>query len=251
MTMEPYIRQHASLLEGGDAPMYQRLAGLLRQGINDHSLERDQPLPGERDLANLLSVSRVTVRRALGILVSEGLLTQRQGAGTFIASRMEQPLGHLTSFTEDMQHRRLVSGVVWLERSRREASVTECGLLALDAGEQVASLYRLRTANEEPLALEHAVLSARLLPEPETLNGSLYRYLDALDSRPVRATQRLRAVPCDQEQATLLRVTPGSPVLYIERHSFLADGTPVEFTRSHYRGDSYDFVSEMAIRRTD
>lgn len=249
--MESYIHTHAHQLASGDTPMYQRLASLLRQGIQSDELDRREALPGERDLATLLNISRVTVRRAIQILVSEGLLNQKQGAGTFIASRMEQPLAHLTSFTEDMQSRQLISGMVWLERGLAEPDADERRLLQLQTTDKIASLYRLRTANEEPLALEHAILSARLLPDPANLNGSLYRYLDSINHHPVRATQRLRAVPCDTEQATLLRIEPGSPVLYIERHSFLADGSPVEFTRSHYRGDSYDFVSEMAIRKAE
>ncbi|MGB0865466.1 MAG: GntR family transcriptional regulator, partial [Granulosicoccaceae bacterium] len=207
----------------------------------------EQALPSERELANALSVSRVTVRKAIQKLAAEGLLVQRQGAGTFVAHRLEQPLKNLTSFSEDIKSRNLHSGILWLDRSIGEASDVESKALKLPERAPVSRLYRLRTANEQALALELAVLPRALLPQPEQLNGSLYEYLDQQNNRPVRATQRLRAVACDAEQATFLRVEPGSPVLYIERHSTLADGSPVEFTRSYYRGDSYDFVSELAV----
>lgn len=230
-----------------NAPLYDRLADVLRVGIQNGRLEQAEVLPSERDLASLLSVSRVTVRKAINLLVSEGLLVQRQGSGTYIAKRLEQGLKHLTSFTEDMQQRNLVSGVVWLGRKIQVASAEEIKALALPAGAEVAQLYSLRTANHEPLALELAVLPKAFVPDPLLINGSLYSYLDQTGYRPVRAMQRFRATACDAEQANFLRIPTGSPVLYIERLSYLADGTPVEFTRSHYRGDSYDFVSELNL----
>lgn len=247
MNLSRHINQHVDLSEDSSTPLYMQLARGLRKALDTEQPDEEQALPSERELATALSVSRVTVRKAIQKLAAEGLLVQRQGAGTFIARRMVQPLKHLTSFSEDMQSRQLVSGMLWLERSMSNASEIESQALKLEENAPVARLYRLRTANEQALALELAVLPRSLLPEPQLLNGSLYEYLDQQDNRPVRATQRLRAVSCDAEQATFLRVEPGSPVLYIERHSFKADGSPVEFTRSYYRGDSYDFVSEMAI----
>jgi GntR family transcriptional regulator len=86
-----------------------------------------------------------------------------------------------------------------------------------------------------------------VLPDPCTVTASLYTELERLGKRPVRALQRLRAQLFDVEQARLLDVQPGTPCLYIERRSFMADGEAVEFVRSHYRGDSYDFVAELRL----
>ncbi|MGB1010754.1 MAG: GntR family transcriptional regulator [Thiolinea sp.] len=247
MLIEDYLLNHPRIAEKGK-PLYQRLALALREGIHDGSLDEVDALPSERELAAVLSVSRVTIRKAIQALVGEGLIVQRRGAGNYIARRIQQPLSHLTSFSDDMNRRALSSGVVWLERTIAEPGAEERELLKLTGGEKIARLYRLRTADEQPMALELAILPVRLVPEPEQLNGSLYEYLGEGGNRPVRATQRLRAVSCDTEQATFLRIPPASPVLYIERLSYHENGSPVEFTRSHYRGDSYDFISEMAIK---
>lgn len=248
MQVEDYLLHHLVKSKGKGSPLYLRLAQTLRNGIQEGVLDDVETLPGERDLANSLSVSRVTVRKAIQLLVSEGLLIQRHGSGNFIARRIQQPLAHLTSFTDDMKRRELSSGMVWLERSICEPTDEEQATLQLKNNEKVARLYRLRTADEQPMALELATLSEKMVPDPGQLNGSLYEYLGQNKNRPVRATQRLRAVSCDTEQATFLRITPTSPVLYIERISYHENGVPVEFTRSHYRGDSYDFISEMAIK---
>ncbi len=247
MNLSLYINEHVDLSEDSSTPLYLQLARGLRKAIASEQPDEEQALPSERELATSLSVSRVTVRKAIQKLAAEGLLVQRQGAGTFVARRMVQPLNYLSSFSEDMRIRQLNSGMLWLDRSMGIATEMECQALQLAEDAQVSRLYRLRTANDQALALELAVLPRILLPEPELLNGSLYDYLDRQNNRPVRATQRLRAVSCDAEQATFLRVETGSPVLYIERKSFKADGSAVEFTRSYYRGDSYDFVSEMAV----
>ena len=97
------------------------------------------------------------------------------------------------------------------------------------------------------MAIEHAVVPARFLPDPGMVERSLYAALDARGFLPRRALQRLHAVLLDLDQAELLGVAEGSPALYIERRSFLDSGEPVEFTASYYRGDAYDFVAELSI----
>jgi transcriptional regulator, GntR family len=103
-------------------------------------------------------------------------------------------------------------------------------------------LERLRLADGEPMALERASLLAwalEALPE-----GSLYQALEARGLRPARALQRLRAVLAKEEDA-LLGVPPGSPLLQLERVSYLADGRPIEFVKSRYRGDRYELLVEL------
>jgi GntR family transcriptional regulator len=119
--------------------------------------------------------------------------------------------------------------------------------LGLSPGEPVSRLKRLRLAGGVPMAIEHAVVPARYLPDPASVDGSLYAALNARGYPPRRALQRLHAVLLSPEQATLLDVLPASPALYIERRSFLDGGEPIEFTSSYYRGDAYDFVAELSI----
>jgi GntR family transcriptional regulator len=228
-------------------PLYRRLQRGIRHAIDIGAIGQEDALPSERDLATLLGVSRITIRRAVQELAEEGLLSQRQGAGTFVTPRVEQPLSRLTSYTEDMTARGLVSTVQWLNRSVTSASPDEALALNLSPGSKVSRLYRLRFADNRPMCLEQATLPQKFLPDPEAVNQSLYAALDQNGCRPVRALQRLRAELFSPEHAALLGVQAGSACLYIERRSFLADGTSVELVRSHYRGDSYDFVAELQL----
>ena len=106
---------------------------------------------------------------------------------------------------------------------------------------------RLRVANDTPLAIERASLSAGILPDPSAIGSSLYAALEASGNRPVRAVQRISAANLGTADAGVLQVAPGSAGLRIERISYLASGKVIEFTRSIYRGDAYDFVAELRL----
>jgi GntR family transcriptional regulator len=201
-------------------------------------------------LANRVEVSRVTVRKAVTQLVKEGVLVQRHGSGTFVAppaQRVEQMLSQLTSFTEDMARRGMAVRSEWLDRGLYLPSPEETVVLGLTSGEQVARISRLRLSGETPLAIERASLSSYILPDPMAVTDSLYRLLDKSGNRPIRAIQRIRAANLGERDAQLLQVPVGSAGLNIERTSYLASGRVIEYTRSVYRGDTYDFVAELRI----
>jgi GntR family transcriptional regulator len=224
---------------------YLRLRRAIRNVIQHRDIEPGQTLPSERDLSQALGLSRVTVRKAISGLVEEGLLTQRHGAGTFVAERIVKPMSRLTSFTEDLRARGLHPRSEFFERSVGEVTPEESMALNLSPGVLVARLHRVRYAEDEPLAIERSVVPASVLPDPHEVHDSLYEALEKYNCRPVRALQRLRAVLLGARQARLLHVTAGSAGLHIERRGFLDDGRVVEFTTSWYRGDIYDFVAEL------
>lgn len=231
-------------------PLYLQLKRWIEDAIDGGALNPGDALPSERDLATKVDVSRVTVRKAVLQLVKEGVLVQRHGSGTFVSpqtQRVEQSLSQLTSFTEDMARRGMAVRAEWLDRGLYLPSPEETVILGLSAGDQVARISRLRLSGDVPLAIERASLSARILPDPASIADSLYKHLDKGGNRPVRAIQRIRAANLGEEDAELLQVSEGSAGLNIERTSYLASGRVIEFTRSIYRGDTYDFVAELRI----
>jgi len=234
-----------SLEEQGRAPLYQQLQRALRDAIAGNRLAADEALPPERDMAEEFGVSRITVRKALDALVAEGLLNRRQGAGTFVAARVEKNFSKLSSFTEDMISRGRRPESVWLSRSAGTVTPEESLTLGLSPGAQIYRFNRIRYADGSPMALEYSTVPGFSLPSENAVEESLYEALDKHGSRPARALQRLRAVLFTAERARLLGVPDGSPGLLIERRGFLRDGRPVEFTQSYYRGDAYDFVAEL------
>ena len=232
----------------GAGPLYVRLRRVLNDLINSRLLEQGQALPTEREIAEMSGLSRVTVRKAVDELVTAGRLSRRHGSGTFIAppaTKVQQSLSKLTSFTEDMARRGMATRAVWLNRGVFTPSPDEIMALGLSVGDSVARLARLRIADDMPMAIEQAAITAEFLPDPTIVEHSLYDTLEKRDARPWRATQRISARKVDAPEAELLGIVAGDAVLQIERVSYLISGRAIEFTRSIYRGDSYDFVAEM------
>jgi GntR family transcriptional regulator len=234
----------------GSAPLYARLKNLVQQSIASGELKAGDFIPAERNVAEMLSISRVTVRKAFQELVSEGVLVQKRGSGTHVNGpnrRIEQPLSRLTSFTQDMQLRGINTDADWLSRVSGLPTPEEALKLSISPSELVSRFHRLRRADGIPLAIENAVIPNKFLPDPKAVEGSLYAALDAKGLKPVRALQRLHASALNSTDAKLLDLPTGTPALFIERISYLSDGRAVEYTRSSYRGDSYDFVAELTI----
>lgn len=234
----------------GSAPLYLRLKRSIEDAVRRGVIGPGDALPSERDIAATAEVSRVTVRKAVQDLVREGLLIQRHGSGTFVAKpveRVEQPLSRLTSFTEDMARRGLTVRSEWLDRGLYPPSPEEMMVLGLSANELVARVARLRIANDTPLAIERAALSAGVLPDPGAVGASLYATLEKTGHRPVRAVQRISAANLGEADARILGVPAGAASLNIARISYLGSGKVIEYTRSIYRGDAYDFVAELSL----
>ena len=231
-------------------PRYIQLRGRIEKAIESGQLPPGTPLPPEREIASMTTLSRVTVRKAVQPLVEEGLILQRRGSGSIVGSQLtkvEQSLSRLTSFTEDMARRGKNVTATWLERSIFLPSPEETMTLGLTARESVSRLSRLRMADGTPLAIERASLSTRMLPNPLAVESSLYETLDESGFKPVRAVQRISATNLNAVDAGLLEVEEGIAGLKITRVSYLESGQVVELTHSIYRGDAYDFVAELQL----
>ncbi|WP_417415931.1 GntR family transcriptional regulator [Hoeflea sp.] len=232
--------------DGG--PLYIKLARALEKLISTQWLAPGQALPPERELAEGLSVARVTVRNAYKLLLESGDLEVRRGSGTFVTNRpvhIEQPLSDLSSFSQDMKLRGMEPGAAVLGCDTRPPSSEEALLFGVARQDMMMALDRLRLADGIPVAVERAVVPHRLIGGEQIGEGSLYNALARHGHRPVRAVQKLTAMIFEPIEAELLGVQPGTACLLIERVSRSADNRVVEHTRSHYRGDIYDFVAEL------
>ena len=232
--------------ETSGQPLYQQLQRALRGAIENGIIGPDDALPPERDLAEMLNVSRITVRKAIDELVEDGLLIRKQGSGTFVSNRVEKNFAKLTSFSEDMRARGREPRSVWLNRAEGTVTPEESLTLRSSPGTPVFRFHRIRYADDAPMALEYATVIASCLTSLETVESSLYEALERTGNRPVRALQRLRAVLLTAEQAKLLKAQEGEAGLLVARVGYLKDGRAVEYSQSYYRGEIYDFVAELS-----
>ncbi|QFY63314.1 GntR family transcriptional regulator (plasmid) [Rhizobium grahamii] len=229
----------------GNIPLYKRLKLAIEKAIQTQTFQSGSVLPGERVIASSLSLSRVTVRKALSLLEEEGLLSRRHGFKTEIGSRVEKSLATLTSFSEDIRARGQVPGCIWISRQITRASSTEMMALGIAGDANVVRIKRIRTANSLPIAVETSVVPVRFLPSPHLVDQSLYEALQARGFLPERAVQRMRSRPATADDATHLHCEAGAPLLVTERRCFLGDGQIVELCETRYKGDVFDFVFEL------
>ncbi|WP_295990075.1 GntR family transcriptional regulator [Rugamonas sp.] len=227
-----------------DTPLYMQLANQLSNGIASGDWRANEALPSERVLSEMLTISRVTARKAIDMLCERGMLTRKRGSGTYITPKLEQPLSRLTSFSEELSQRGFTAGSRWLQRDIGIAAPLELLSLGLSPNTPVARLKRLRTADDVVMAIETTTIPALYMPNPHSVTDSLYGYLEANGTIPMRALQHIRAVNANEEQARLANIPAGAAMLHITRVSYLDNGAAVELTHSYCRSDYYEFVAE-------
>ncbi|MCG5480792.1 GntR family transcriptional regulator [Sinorhizobium alkalisoli] len=245
------VLPYSDIDDGRAGPLYHRLRLSLESAIQSGKLRAGDVLYPERDLAAYANVSRVTVRKAIDLLVRDGLLMRRQGSGTFVvhSTPVEQKTTKPISVTEGIFWRGASSKAEWIERRRSLPSPQEMMALGLRADEEVARFTRLQIADGRPLAVERTSVPAFLIPDPLCVTDSVYAALAG--ARPVRAVQRIFAQPIRMPDAGLLNASEGAAGLVTERVAFLSTDRAVELTRTNFRDDADGFVSEFAIRNSD
>lgn len=226
-------------------PLYHQLARQLGDAIEAGAWQAGEALPSERTLAETLEISRITARKALDRLAEQGLIRRSHGSGTFIAPRFNQPLTRLISFTEMLTQRGFTPRSRWLSRGLSAPSSDEAMRLGLAGEARVARLKRLRLADDVVMAVEESCLPEAVLPDPGTVETSLYKTLEAAGKPVERALQHITAVNADAELAELAEVPQGDALLKVTRLGYLRDGSPAELTVTYCRTDYYDFMVEL------
>ncbi len=238
------------------SPLYQQIKTLLLRGLQGGEWQPGQAIPSETELAARFRVSQGTVRKAIDELAGENVLVRRQGKGTFVATHAEQATQY--RFLRLMPdaggppalQRRL------LECRRMRAPLEVARLLALKSGEAAVQVRRLLLA-PEAAALRPVVLDDLWLPGSlfkglsaerlQAWRGPMYRLFEAeFAVQMIRAEEKLRAVPAGAEEAALLEVAPGAPLLSVERLSYTYGDRPVELRRGLYQTGAHHYRNELS-----
>ncbi|MBX7430863.1 GntR family transcriptional regulator [Mycobacterium sp. Y57] len=239
---QPPLAPPPHLGGGSGLPVHARIGRWLETLIASGELVPGDRLPPEVEIATALGVSRMTLRQALGAVEAKGLIDRRRGrfGGNFVAApRFEFDHASLPGFTEQMRRFDVAPGARVLRAATHRPDAAVGRALGLRRAGQVHEIHRVRTADGEPILLEEAYLPAAAFPEvlSRDLQGSLYALMRDYGRPPVSADQRIEATQATPEQAQVLHVAPGSPLLLIVRTSFADDGTAVEFSRDYHRSD--------------
>ncbi len=232
-------------------PLYAQVVDAIQSSIeNGQSAPGDQ-LPGEPELCRLFNVSRTVVRQALSELEQEGLVVRLKGKGTFVAEPKirESLVEELTGFYQDMQAKghEPVSRV--LRQEIAAASRRIAAMLQVKIGAPVIQIDRLRFVDDEPIVLVSTYLPYDLFPallKTDLSHASLYAFLEREYGMVIaRGRRTLEAVAARKDEAVLLEVEEGDPLVLIDSVSYLPDGRPIEYYHALHRGDRSRFEVEL------
>jgi DNA-binding GntR family transcriptional regulator len=207
-------------------------------------------LPGERELAVMVGVSRSTLRQALGQLAAEGQLDRSAQRGWFVPRQVVgEPPSTLQSFSEMARSRGLEPGARVLSQRVRPASFDEARRLRIAPATKVAELRRLRTMDSVPVCVDTSVVVLTRVPrlaDTDMTDRSLYQAIEELsDVRIARSSYTVRADACDEATAALLEIEPGAPILIGDEVTYDMAGTAVLAGTMSYRADAYRFEADL------
>jgi GntR family transcriptional regulator len=228
-------------------PIFIQIADELRQHIERGTFKVGDVLPSEREYAEQLQVSRMTVRAALDKLVNEGLLVRQHGRGTIVAAAKinRNALGFM-SFTEDMQSRGMEASSQILTFRAQGSDAATAAQLGLPVGAKTIFLERVRLADGEALALERVHLPHDRFSDLLKMNlaqHSLYTLLELhFGCYPTVADETVEATSLSVGDARVLGVPRHSPALLACRITRDDHGTPIESVQTLYRADRYRMV---------
>jgi GntR family transcriptional regulator len=231
-------------------PLYHQLYELLETRIRSGQWKPGDMIPAESELIAQFVVSRITVRKVLDMLVSEGLLVRERGRGSFVASpKLAHGMTRIVSFTDDMRQRGFSPGtrIIFMGLVPAPRAIAEA--LSVPEGEELARIDRLRLADGEPLCVEESFLIHRHIPGilgRDLVNNSLREIKQKeYGIRWSRARQTIQAIPAPPEIARLLSIKAGAPLLFFERVTFSQDNIAVEYLKIYYRADRYILHNEL------
>jgi GntR family transcriptional regulator len=236
-------------------PLYHQIYLILREQILEGSYD-NKPLPGELVLAEQFNVSRVTMRRAIQDLVSEGLVARGRGKGTFVKPRTPTSAAGQSQLLSASAMRLQASGDssdLQLITSKRIIPTSDIArALHLPSDAIVEQLVRIRQFDEQPMAHLTSYI-------PEELSGRICRrrlrerpilmLLEEAGVKVAKAKQSINAKLADSTVAYALGVPVGAPLLAITRVAYDENGRPVQLLKGLYRPDRYDYRIELSRKQ--
>jgi len=231
-------------------PIYRQVAERIVAEIESGALPADSRISSERELAERFGISRMTARAAINILVQRGLIVRRNRARAYVA----QPKFRFDLSSPGGLHQQLLRAGVKPGARLITAEKLPAAALApkvvqslnLAGPDEAYHIVRLRTANDEPVAVENSYFPARLFPDlldfnlTDSIYGILRKYFGVT---PASSVQELEISLMDAEWAQIMGVVVDLPTLEIRRCAFSAENSPIEYAQDIYRGDRIIFTA--------
>lgn len=243
------VFQAKLLEEESPIPLYHQLSTYLEEQIEKGILKIGDLLPNEFELANMFRVSRTTVRLALQELESKGYIKRSQGKGTLITPRIEINIAQLLSFSQEISKMGFIPGTILLDTNFIRSDPKISKILELPENSEILKVTRIRTANDQPIGYCISYLNLPKFPGlrfQDYSKTSLYEIFEKdLNLVIFRAYQKILADIANKEEAKILKISKGHPVLRVYRTTYTKENIPVETVEATFNAKFYFYFGEL------
>lgn len=233
-----------------NAPLYQQIYDEIKDAIEKGVYAPKERIPSELELAEQYDVSRITVRRAVEELCSDGYLVKRQGRGTFVSTPHINRQFHastLQTFTALCADNGMKAGAHVVDRQIVPARQNEMEFFGLQKDALLLHIKRVRTADGEPIFEENIFVpfdAYRELLTADLEDKSIFAEVERVGGTPIASVgyRTVEAVRANAEQAAELGIAPHDPLLNLRAGFIGPNGEPVLMGKQYYVGSRYVMV---------
>jgi GntR family transcriptional regulator len=229
-----------------DVPIYLQVREEVRSKIEDGDYAPGCAIPSENELAETYGINRLTVRNAIDVLVSEGLLKRVRGRGVFVTGeRTDVNLDFFGGFRNNTKEIHAEAAVKIISRFRRPAGMKVGSILGIDPQDEIYYIKRLNLMNGEPFELERVMLPVERVPQLDDIDlsvFSLYEVYGLCGITLAHDDETLDIVSLEARDARYLGVPAGSVAMLLSDVTRDDHGRPVECSASLEREDKCRFT---------
>lgn len=233
---------------------YEKIAFDIKEDILSEKYKPNEQLPFEKELCEKYNVSKMTVKKALDLLVNDGLIIKRRGSGTFVKDITEKEIQRIiekkqfSGLTTTSIGHKVTSKV--LEFKIINATKEIADILKIEEDEFIYFVHRVRYVDDKAVVIEKTYIPLNLIPGMKLadVKKSIYGYIkDKLGLNIQSAHSTVRAMKSDELDRKYLNLEKDEPILEIERVAYLDNGKVFEYSFSRHRYDKFEFKSITVI----
>ena len=227
-------------------PMYRQIADAIREKISSGEYKVGEALPTDAQLREVFSVSRVTVRQALKLLIENDELESVQGSGTYVKeNKINYDIYKQSSFQEKWAHLDVVTHSEVLAFEIKPCSLVMSEHLDIKEGELVFYVKRVRFIDSNPITVEETWLPVALFPDLtyQVMQTSKYDFIENTKGMVIdRSEQELVPILPPEDVAKQLDIDPSQPIIEKRTRGYLANNTVFEYSRNYFTSNDYRFT---------
>lgn len=227
---------------------YEEIASHIKKEIVEGKYKANEKLPYEKDICEMFEASKMTVKKALDLLVMEGLIVKRRGSGTFVKDISQNQIEDITikkqfsGFTASSEGHKVDTLLLDFKIISADEIIAEN--LKIEVEDFVYLINRVRFVDEEAIVIEKTYMPLALFPgiKKSDVKKSIYDYIEKQMNLKIQSSHSVvRARKAERLDKEYLKLEDDEPVLEVERIGYLDNGKVFEYSFSRHRYDKFEF----------